>query len=120
MNRWDRVEAPLQELHWLPVKYRIDFKILLLVYKSLNDKGPEYLKELLVPYAPSRSLRSTSSNNLVEPRTRLKTYGDRAFSVVGPKLWNKLPSSIKAASSVNSFKKALKTHMLKRFVISTT
>ena len=113
MNRWDQVEPPLEDLHWLPIKHRIEFKVLLLVYKSLHNKGPEYLKELLVPYAPPRCLRSASSNKLVEPRTKLKTYGDRAFSVAGPKLWNRLPSSIKDSSSVDSFKRALKTHMFK-------
>ncbi len=49
---WDKSEPPLKELHWLPVSYRIKFKILLLVYKSLNNRGPMYLKELLIPYTP--------------------------------------------------------------------
>ena len=113
MSRWDRGEPPLKELHWLPVQYRIQFKVLLLVYKSLNDKGPKYLKELLIPYSPSRTLRSTSSNDLTVPRTRLKTYGDRAFSVAGPRLWNNLPSSVRNSTSVPAFKKALKTHLFK-------
>ena len=114
INRWEQVEPPLEKLHWLPIKYRIEFKVLLLVFKSLNDKGPEYLRELLIRYTPSRSLRSASSNSLVEPRTKLKTYGDRAFSVMGPRLWNMLPSSIKDSNSVDTFKRALKTHYFKK------
>ena len=113
INRWDRVEPPLRELHWLPVQYRVKFKILLLVYKSLINKGPAYLKELLIPCVPSRSLRSTNSNCLVVPRTRLKTYGDRAFRVIGPKLWNQLPNHIKNSSSVSAFKRSLKTYFFK-------
>ncbi len=113
MNRYDQTEPPLEELHWLPVEHRIDFKLLLLCYKSLNGHGPDYLKELLIPYLPPHMLRSSCAGALVEPRTSMKTYGDRAFGAVTPRLWNKLPSSVKDASSVNAFKKALKTHLFR-------
>ena len=113
INRWDHVPAPLEQLHWLPVEYRVQFKVLLLVYKSINNKGPEYLKELLIPYAPDRCLRSASSNSLVVPRMKLKTYGDRAFSAAGPKLWNQLPVPIKNSTSVAMFKRLLKTHFFR-------
>ena len=69
---------------------QIDFKILLLVFKTLNGKGPGYLKELLVPYMPSRTLRSSSNNNLVVPRVN-SVAGERAFSFSAPKHWNELP-----------------------------
>ena len=114
IGRWERIEPPLKDLHWLPVSYRIKFKVLLLVYKSLNDKGPLYLKELLVPYNPSRNLRSASALKLSVPKSRLKTCGDKAFCVIGPKLWNSLPCSIKSSPSVASFKKSLKTHFFKQ------
>ena len=45
------------------------------------------------------------------PRSELVTRGDRAFSVMGPKLWNKLPITIKSATTVESFKATLKTHL---------
>ena len=116
-NRSDRAEPPLKDLHWLPVNYRIEFKVLLLVYKCLKTKRkePEYLKELLKEYTTSHSqiLRSTNADFLVEPRTRLTTFGDRAFSVIAPKLWNSLPSETKNASSVHSFKKSLKTYFFR-------
>ena len=112
-NRYDRSDAPLEQLHWLPVSYRIKFKILLLVYKCLHGKGPLNLSELLCPYVPSRCLRSTSTNILVELRTRTKTFGDRAFCVAGPRLWNSLPSYVKDSKSVEVFKKNLKTHYFK-------
>ena len=103
----------LQRLHWLPIEYRIIFKILLLAYKSLNDEGPVYLKELLIEYVPSRKLRSASEGLLVEPRTS-SVYGDRAFSVIAPKLWNTLPNDIKDSSSVDIFKRSLKTYLFKK------
>ena len=60
----------LRELHWLPVAERIHFKILLLTFKSLNDMVPFYLRELLSPYIPSRTLRSSSKSSLLIPRSR--------------------------------------------------
>ena len=55
----------LNSLHWLPVNARIDFKVLLLVYKALNGTAPNYIKELLLPYEPTRSLTSSASGLLV-------------------------------------------------------
>ena len=61
----------------------------------------------------SRSLRSASQKLLVVHRTNMKTYGDRAFSIAGPKLWNQLPLSIRELSSIDSFKKSLKTYLFR-------
>ncbi len=49
--------AGLSTLHWLPIEYRIDFKILLITYKALNGLAPQYLSELLSHYSPPRPLR---------------------------------------------------------------
>lgn len=113
IRRFDHVEPPLADLHWLPVEQRIQFKVLLLCYKSLNSDGPAYLKELLIPYCPPRALRSGYSNLLVVPKTIMRSYGDRAFSVAGPRMWNKLPSSVKDCSSIDAFKRNLKTLLFK-------
>ena len=78
-----------------------------------NSKGPDYLKELLIPYEPKRCLRSAASNSLVEPKMKLKTFGDRAFSAACPKLWNQLPVPIKSSTSVAMFKRLLKTHFFR-------
>src|SRR4029434_9229484 len=59
------ISPVLASLHWLPVKSRIDLKVLLLIYKALNDLAPNYLKELDVPYCPPRSLRSQSAGLLL-------------------------------------------------------
>ena len=103
----------LIDLHWLPVKQRIDFKMLTLTYKCLNNLGPSYLTDLLLPYKPCRSLRSSSSLLLQVPKSKLKNYGDRAFAVAAPKLWNSLPADIRSSTSLESFKAALKTHLFK-------
>ena len=101
----------LSELHWLPVRQRVEYKVLLLTYKAKHGLAPSYLSDMLVPYVPGRPLRSAESDLLVVPVTKLKTYGGRAFSTAAPSLWNKLPSNVKAACSVDIFKKLLKTHL---------
>jgi len=112
-DRGEHVTDLLKELHWLPLSQRYIFKIYLLVYKALNDEGPSYLKSLLTPKSCPRELRSSSENLLDVPRTRVK-YGDRAFSVLGPRLWNDLPSDIRMCSTTSSFKSSLKTHLFKQ------
>uniref|UniRef100_A0A672G1Q5 Reverse transcriptase domain-containing protein n=1 Tax=Salarias fasciatus TaxID=181472 RepID=A0A672G1Q5_SALFA len=62
----------LQSLHWLPVRFRIDFKVLLLVFKCLNGLAPSYLADLFLPYRPSRALRSSGSALLCVPKARTK------------------------------------------------
>jgi hypothetical protein len=104
----------LNELHWLPVAQRISFKILVLVFKSLNGLGPQYLTELLDAYVPTRSLRSKDQLLLLIPKTRLITAGDRAFRVAGPKLWNVLPNDVRSAKSLVTFKSKLKSYLFKQ------
>ncbi|KAL3054734.1 hypothetical protein OYC64_017630 [Pagothenia borchgrevinki] len=72
---------------------------------------PQYLSDLLHPYTPSRSLRSSDTGLLSIPRSRLRTVGDRAFSVATPTLWNALPAEIRNAASLDIFKSSLKTHL---------
>jgi len=109
--KYDHITPVLQRLHWLPVNRRITFKILLMTWRALNNMAPAYIKDLLIAYIPSRNLRSVSNMLLVVPRTRLKSYGDRAFSVAAPKLWNALPDNIRSAQTLSSFKQKLKTHL---------
>ena len=100
----------LRELHWLPVGYRITYKILLFVFKSLNSLAPGYISSLLQPYKPSRTLRSSNKVLLCEPPSR-HSWGDRAFSVAAPRLWNSLPLQVRASPSLVHFKTALKSHI---------
>ena len=111
-RKYEHITPVLIKLHWLPIKFRIQFKVLLLVYKVLNGLAPKYIKELLVPYKPRRHLRSEAKGLLDEPRTRLK-FGDRAFSISAPRLWNALPQHLKDSTSCQAFKKCLKTHLFR-------
>ena len=103
----------LQKLHWLPIKQRIKFKILTLVYKCINNQAPSYLQNLLtVNPTSNRPTRSNSKyKQLVVPFTKRKTFADRSFSVVGPKFWNELPNELCMSMNLESFKRNLKTYL---------
>lgn len=107
----EHITPVLKSLHWLPVRFRIDFKVLLLVFKCLNGLGPSYLSDLLLIYQPSRTLRSSGTGLLTIPQVCSKTHGEAAFSYFGPRLWNSLPENLRAAETVDVFKKRLKTHL---------
>uniref|UniRef100_A0A8C5HZV2 Reverse transcriptase domain-containing protein n=1 Tax=Gouania willdenowi TaxID=441366 RepID=A0A8C5HZV2_GOUWI len=100
----------LKTLHWLPVIYRMNFKILVLTFRALHGQAPEYIEGLIQPYVSNRSLRSSSQNLLMVPRTRFKTRGDHSFKAVAPRLWNALPHTLRMLDSVDVFKSHLKTH----------
>ncbi|XP_070548325.1 uncharacterized protein [Ptychodera flava] len=108
----DHITPILKELHWLPVSYRIQFKILLLTYKSIHGLAPSYLAELIEVNTPP--LRSSLQTTLKVPRTRLKSYGDRSFSYSSSILWNKLPAPLRSAPDIRTFRSLLKTHFFKR------
>ena len=103
----EHITPVLASLHWLPVVFRIDFKILLLVYKALNGMAPLYLSDCLDNYVPGRPLRSASQDLLEVPTMTYKKYGKAAFCYYGPTVWNKLPVYLRQAPSVDSFKTQL-------------
>ncbi len=113
-HKYDHITPVLRSLHWLPVRYRSQFKILCLAFKALNNLAPSYIRDMLSPYTPSRALRSSDPQlmQLVVPRTRTK-LGDRAFSVAAPTMWNALPLSLRQAPTLATFQNRLKTHLFK-------
>uniref|UniRef100_A0A8C1CZ15 Reverse transcriptase domain-containing protein n=1 Tax=Cyprinus carpio carpio TaxID=630221 RepID=A0A8C1CZ15_CYPCA len=98
-RKYDHISPVLSTLDWLPIKHRIDFKILLITYKALNGLAPQYLNELLLHYSPPRPLYSQNSGNLIIPRISKSTAGGRSFSYLAPKLWNNLPNIVREADS---------------------
>jgi hypothetical protein len=110
-KRHDHISPVLRELHWLPVRERIVFKILLITYKALHGSAPAYITELISISNNSR-LRSSSMLLLKHgPRVHTVSYGDRAFAVAAPKLWNSIPYHIRSSPSTNVFKHKLKTYL---------
>ena len=102
-RKYDHVTDIFIELHWLPIKFRIIYKILLTVHKCLYDNSPAEINNLI-------SFESVRTFNLQIPRC-YTTYGDRAFSVYSAKEWNRLPLYLKIETSVINFKKLLKTYL---------
>ncbi|XP_072050137.1 uncharacterized protein [Amphiura filiformis] len=110
-RKYDPISDDLINLHWLPVKQRIDFKIMVLTYKSLHQQAPEYLSSMLQIQTDRRPLRSSSAPLLFEPRTHHRTFADRAFTCYAPRQWNRLPKHIRNANSLLIFKRLLKCHL---------
>ncbi|XDV14209.1 hypothetical protein PO909_002386 [Leuciscus waleckii] len=108
---WLHITQVLKQLYWLPISHRITYKILVLTYKALHHLAPSYLTDLLSPYQPSRSLRSTSAGLLCIHKSNLRSFGDRAFSRAAPRLWNSLPQEVRTSESFTIFQSLLKTHL---------
>ena len=106
--------AALQRLHWLPVAYRIRFKLLTLMHAAIHANTPRYLADRVSAYNPSRSLRSADLSLLVVPRVNSERFGRRAFSVAGPSLWNSLPLVLRTQKDDERFRRDLKTHLYKQ------
>ena len=104
----------LMDLHWLPVTARIDYKIALIIYKCLNNLSPSYMSELISKYVPSRALKSGGSSLIVKTMAKYKTLGERAFSINASDVWNSLPLELKNCTSINTFKKNLKTYLFRK------
>ena len=97
----------MMDLHWLKVKYRPYYKILLIVHNCWQKNAPDEILQLIESGPSQRTLhlRETSFNN---------KYGCRAFSHVGPKLWNLLPMTIRCEDDTEKFKKKLKSFLMVR------
>lgn len=92
-RKYDHISPVLRSLHWLPVAQRIDFKTALLVYKSLHGLVPKYISDMLEPYEPTWTLR-TSGSGLLLPRVRTK-QDEAAFQIYAPKIWKSFPEDVR-------------------------
>ena len=113
-SKHSHITPVLANLHWLPISYRIKYKIGLFVYKIIHNNAPHYLSDLIHPYSTARTgLRSSGLMRLHEPRTST-LWGDRSFTAAAARVWNQLPLAIKLSSSITTFKKNLKSHLYKQ------
>ena len=111
--RREHVTPDLINLHWLPVRNRIEYKILTHVYRLVHGLSPGYLSEMLPAYSPGRQLRSANGMFLQTRVSKTVTYGDKSFRTAAPKMWNSLPLCLKVQPSIDCFKKSLKTNLFK-------
>eukprot|EP00918_Siedleckia_nematoides_P041116 GHVU01089258.1.p1 GENE.GHVU01089258.1~~GHVU01089258.1.p1 ORF type:complete len:169 (-),score=6.05 GHVU01089258.1:392-898(-) len=110
-SKYDSSTENLKLLHWLPVRHRVNFKVCCLVHKcTYSADCPGYIKELVSLRTTTRQLRSSKTIMYTVPKVQRPTYKGRAFSFMGPHLWNYLPSDIQSTEELSVFKKNLKTH----------
>ena len=98
-RKHDHITALIRDdLHWLPVRQRVEFKLCRLVYKCLHQSASSYLAAMCVDIDEMdgrRHLRSAAHGDLVKPTTRGRTYGQRSFAEQGSPICNSLQSSLK-------------------------
>ena len=112
---YDHITPVWINLHWLPVRYRINFKILLLTFKALYGMAPSYISDLIYTKTNTRYLLRSDGVVLLKHSSgkMKKSFGDRSFSVAAPTSWNALPVSLRSIKCISTFKSNLKTYLFK-------
>ena len=110
-RKHQHITPVLIKLHWLPVRWRVQYKLLVLVCSALHALAPKYIQDLVAPFSPNRNLRSADQCLLVVRRYNLEGYGRRAFSVSGPALWRSLPENIRQSNALAKSKTLLRTYL---------
>ena len=105
----------LYALHWLPLRFRIEYKIAVITFKTIHGMAPKYLHDL-VDIRQNRHYNLRSNKGIVlcdAPGKFKRALGDRSFRAASPKIWNKLSDGIKVSQKLDTFKRKLKTHYFK-------
>ena len=89
----EHITPVLNELHWLPITARIQYKIALLTHKVMSTKQPAYLAALLRRSQATRTLRP-SSRRILDSDTSRTMFASRAFCFAAPRIWNELPKTL--------------------------
>ena len=114
MDKHEHITPILIELHWLPIDFRIQYKLAVLAFRHFEGTLPPYLSAVLCIYEPSRSLRSSSEKLLKIPRVSLRSAGERFFRYAAPAVWNSLPNNLRNIPTLSQFKSHLKTHLFRK------
>ena len=114
-TRFDHISPVMKDLHWLPVKYRVMFKLVVYTFKALHGSAPTYIHQLIrLKLQSNYNLRSNTKHLLLElPNKPNKPTGDRGCFAVAPTLWNALPDDLTAFGSLKTFMARLKTRYFK-------
>ena len=114
VGKFDSISYHLKDLHWLCIHECMAYKICIVMFKSYRDIAPKYLTELVrLDSKHSRNLHSNSKFLAQVPRSNNNQTSSSASSIVGPKVWNGLPVTLKVKENIKDFKVALKTHLFK-------
>jgi hypothetical protein len=110
-SRYTHISPTLCELQWLKMVPRVKYKVLIIVQKLLQEGTPHYLKEIIKPYIPSRSLRSAEDNQLCVTLAN-STMARQAFHYAAPTIWNNLPKALRVLEDRRKFCKQLYLYLL--------
>ena len=109
----EHITPALRSLHWLPVKFRITFKLCVFMHLVHIGRAPAHLSDMVTATADLSSqerLRSSNTFRYELPLLKRK-FGERSFSYAGPKAWNDLPFALQELSDTCTSKRQQKTHL---------
>jgi hypothetical protein len=113
LRKYDHITSLMRDqLHWLPISFRIDYKIAVLTYKALHHQSPDYVTAMCCLAADSSSInghRSASNGDLIPVPWNSVFYGKRSYYYAAPEVWNKIPVHIRKEPTFSTFSKQLKT-----------
>ena len=117
-SRFTSITPERKKLHWLPIEYRIQFKINLLTFKTLNSSSPPYLKVCLNPYSSNYNTRRSNPNQLILQTVNYNKkihssfkHLQHSYAYSAPRLWNNLPHHVRSSPKISTFRKRLKSHL---------
>ena len=115
-SKYDSSTESLKTLHWLPIQQQIEFKILVLTHKCINNSAPRYLQDLISVKAQHRvNMRSCTMGVLLNiPTFKQTTFAAKSFRYIAPRLWNSLPTNIRCTNNLDKFKALLKTNLFRK------
>lgn len=106
----DHATPFLRQLGWLKIYNKYKYELGIMTYNIINGYIPEHLMSLPT-VRDIRSLPTRQQQQLYVPKTNTN-MGERSVLVAGPKLWNTLPTNVRNANTLSSFKKQLFNHLL--------
>lgn len=102
LRKNDHITKHLNELHWLRIESKVQYKVVMLVFKAIHGLTPTYLSEFFIE--PKRKLRSSTRGNLFQSRAKNSKFLKSSFQIAGTKLWNELPENLRAVDSLEVFR----------------
>jgi len=108
----DHVTPLLQQLHWLKMEQRIEYKLALLIYYCLHTSPVMFSVSQTSTHGDVYVLQRPTPLSFLRPVSLLRclsTASDRAFPVIAARTWNSLPEFVTSSTSLAAFKQHLKT-----------
>ena len=116
ISKYEHITEYRKRLHWLPIPARIEFKILMMAWKAINNQAPKYLTGLVKLRKHTINLRNCNNFSLEIPNCHgTNKFSERSFARSAPLLWNKLPLELRSIEKIEKFKSGLKTYLFRKY-----